>query len=110
MPEKKIRLFPAKSAPDKKVKHPKFHTDEVVCQSGIYKVRHKKHRLPHNVTLLKDQHFPRCAKCDTAVVFELMQTVMDEYESLTFSSQIQLYELPALEDDEPAKDDTPLAG
>jgi hypothetical protein len=92
------------------VKHPRFHTEEVVRESGIYKVRHKKHRLPHEVTLLRDQYFPRCAKCDTAVVFELVRAVMDESESSGFSSRIKLYELPVLEDDMPAEDDTPLAG
>jgi hypothetical protein len=110
MSAKGSRLYLVKSAPDKMVKHPRLHTDEVVRQSGIYKVRHKKHRLPHEVTLLRDQYFPRCAKCDTAVVFQLVRAVVDEAESLIFSSRIQLYELPVLEDDTPIEDDTPLAG
>ena len=92
------------------VNRPRFHTDEVVRQSGIYKVRHKKHRLPHEVTLLRDQYFPRCAKCDTAVVFELVRAVMDESESGSLSSRIRLYELPVLEDNTPIEDDTPIAG
>ncbi len=102
------RLFLVKSAPEKTVKHLRFHTEEIVRQSGIYKVRHKKHRLPHEVTLLRDQYFPRCAQCDTAVIFELVRAVMDEAE--TGTSQIHLYELPAIEDDTPMEDDTPKAG
>jgi hypothetical protein len=103
------RLYLVKSAPEKMVKRPTFHTDETVRQSGIYQVRHKKHRLPHEVTLLEDQYFPRCAQCDGAVVFELVRAVMNEAEAGT--SQIRLYELPVIEDDTPmAKDDTPKAG
>ncbi|MBZ5491720.1 MAG: hypothetical protein LAO76_12390 [Acidobacteriia bacterium] len=102
------RLFLAKSAPEKTVKPPRFHTDEIVRQSGSYKVRHKKHRLPHEVTLLRDQYFPRCAQCGTAVVFELTQAALDEAEAGT--SRIRLYELPVIEDDTPMEDDTPKAG
>jgi hypothetical protein len=102
------RLFLVKSAPEKMVKRPRFHTDEIIRQSGIYKVRHKKHRLPHDVTLLRGQYFPRCAHCDTAVVFELEKAAMDEAEAGT--SQIRLYELPVIEDDTPMEDHTPKAG
>lgn len=110
MPAKGSRLFLVKSAPEKMVKRPRFHTEEVVRQSGIYKVRHKKHRLPHEVTLLREQYFPRCAQCSTEVIFELVRAVMDESESVTLSSRIHLYELPVLEDDTPAEDDKPIAG
>lgn len=108
MAAKGPRLVLLKPAPEKTVKRPTFHTDEMVPQSGIYKVRHKKHRLPHDVSLLRDQYFPRCAQCDGAVIFELVRAVMDEAESGT--SQIHLYELPAIEDDTPMEDDTPKAG
>jgi len=110
MAARRPRLFLAKSAPGKTVETPTFHTDEVVRQSGIYKVQHKKHRLPHEVTLLRDEYFPRCAQCDGAVIFELVRAVMDEAE--TGTSQIHLYELPAIEDDTdtPMEDDTPKAG
>jgi hypothetical protein len=107
MAAKRSRLFLVESAPQKSVKHPRFHTDEIVRRTGIYKVRHKKHRLPHDVILLRDQYFPRCANCDTAVVFELVQAVMDGAE--TGTSQIRLYELPVIEDDMPMEDDTPKA-
>jgi hypothetical protein len=102
MPAKGSRPFLVESAAEKKAKQPRFHTEEVVRQSGIYRVRHKKHRLPHEVTLLRDQHFPRCAQCADAVSFELVRGVTDEAQAAT-SSQIRLYELPVLEDDEATK-------
>jgi hypothetical protein len=92
-------LFLVKSAPGKVVKSPKFHTEEVVPQSGIYRVRHRKHRLPHEVTLLRDQRFPRCAKCQQAVVFELVQAAGLQ-EDVTTQPRILLYELPVLDDDQ----------
>jgi hypothetical protein len=101
MPAKGPKPFLVESAAEKTAKQPKFHTEEVVRQSGIYRVRHKKHRLPHEVTLLRGQHFPRCAQCADAVMFELVRGVTDEAEAT--SSQIRLYELPVLEDDEAAK-------
>jgi hypothetical protein len=99
MPPKRPMPFLVKSIPGKMAKRAAFSTDEIVPQSGIYKVRHKKHRLPHEVILFRDQQFPRCAQCQDAVVFELLRTVTDEVET---SSRISLYELPVLEDDEAA--------
>lgn len=50
-----------------------FKTRQIVPESGIYRVTHAEHRLPHEVTLLKDQTFPRCAKCGGEVTFEPLQ-------------------------------------
>jgi hypothetical protein len=75
-----------------------FRTDEGVIQSGMYRVRHQNHRLPHEVTLLRGQRFPRCAKCQDAVTFELVVTFTEanvgQYE------RIRLYELPVLDDEQ----------
>jgi hypothetical protein len=109
MAAKGSRLFLVKSAPEKTVDQPRFRTDEIVPQSGIYKVRHRKHRLPHEVSLFRDQKFPRCAQCQNAVVFELLRAVRDEAEAELLSSRICLYELPVLEDN-PLTKDTPIAG
>ncbi len=46
-----------------------------VPASGIYEVRHREHRVPHEVTLLKDQLFPPCARCGTAVQFKIVRVV-----------------------------------
>ena len=104
------RPFLVKSAAAKTAEAAAFRTDEVVPQSGIYRVRHSSHRVPHEVTLLRDQYFPRCARCDTAVIFELVRAVPDESETAILSPRIYLYELPVFEDDEPIEDETPAAG
>ena len=54
-----------------------FQTHELVPESGIYKVIHKEHRLPHEVTLLHGQKFPPCAKCHEAVRFQLLRAAPD---------------------------------
>jgi len=82
-------------------RHPIFQTGEVIPQSGIYRVRHRKHRLPHEVTLLRDQEFPRCAKCQNAVTFELLWAARVETDVTTDESvRIYLYELPVFEEDQ----------
>lgn len=113
MAAKGSRLFLVKSAPDKMVDRPRFRTDEIVPQSGIYKVLHRKHRLPHEVSLFRDQQFPRCAKCQNAVVFELLWAVADETQAELLRPRIHLYELPVLEGNtliKLIKDETPVAG
>jgi|SRR5437588_12692534 len=76
-----------------------FRTGEQIPESGIYQVIHREHRLPHEVTLLRDEIFPKCAKCHDAVVFELVRGVAlaEEQES----QQIRLYQLPTLDDEQP---------
>jgi hypothetical protein len=103
------RPFLIRPAADKTTETATFRTDEIVPQSGIYRVRHSSHRVPHEVTLLRDQYFPRCANCDTAVIFELVRAVLDESETAILSPRICLYELPVFEDDGPIEDETPAA-
>lgn len=70
-----------------------LRTGATVPESGIYRVHHDGHRLPHEVTLLKDQQFPRCAKCSDQVEFEIvaLAPVLPERRG-----QIVLYELPEI--------------
>jgi hypothetical protein len=97
----KSALSLVKPGPRKIDKRPTFHTDDVVLRSGVYRVRHQKHRLPHEVTLLRDQRFPRCAKCQRAVVFELIQAAdMEATVASDQSTRIYLYELPVLDDND----------
>jgi hypothetical protein len=73
-----------------------YRTGDAVPESGIYRVSHGSHRLPHEVTLLQHQTFPRCCKCATLVVFEpvaLAPTLTER------RGHIVLYELPELEED-----------
>jgi hypothetical protein len=74
-----------------------YRTDETIPNSGIYRVLHLEHRLPHEVTLLRDEQFPRCAKCRLAVRFELLQAAEEELDSFREGAmRIALYELPEL--------------
>jgi hypothetical protein len=73
-----------------------YLSGQKVPASGIYEVRHNKHRLPHEVTLLRDQQFPRCERCGTAVQFRVVRLVdaLDERRE-----KIVLNMLPVMDDD-----------
>jgi hypothetical protein len=72
-------------------------TDETISQSGIYRVIHGNHLLPHEVTLLRNQKFPRCARCNDAVKFQLARRIkLKPVEK--GAAHICLYELPVLDD------------
>lgn len=64
--------------------------------SGIYRVHHLRHRPSHEVTLLRDEVFPPCARCSNSVSFELVKSVprLDD-----LYSHIRLFSIP---DDEAA--------
>lgn len=74
-----------------------YKTGQSVPESGIYRVLHDSHRLPHEVTLLKSQVFPRCAKCAGEVHFQVvaLAPVLPERRG-----RIILYQLPELARDE----------
>jgi hypothetical protein len=72
-----------------------FKTGAIIPDSGIYRVSHSAHRLPHEVTLLKGETFPKCQKCAECVTFELIRAMDVVPSSL---SRVKLYELPVLED------------
>ena|SRR5438105_12375310 len=71
----------------------KFLSGEVVPKSGIYKVTHTQHRLPHEVTVLSGQIFPPCAKCGNAVIFKLLRVIQDSDTPFT----ITLHQIPEIE-------------
>lgn len=74
-----------------------FRCGEPILESGIYRVVHSSHRLPHEVTLLRDQLFPRCIKCEDAVYFELVRSAPD----ITLAPfKVALYALPASDGEE----------
>jgi hypothetical protein len=74
-------------------------TGQQIPDSGIYRVTHQQHRLPHEVTLLKGETFPRCAKCGDMVEFELVQSVPYHRDRTSFC--VRLYALPDLDDEGP---------
>jgi hypothetical protein len=72
-----------------------FKTGETVPESGIYRVTHAEHRLPHEVTLLKGAQFPRCSKCKEAVTFRVV-ALAPRLDNLR--ERVTLYQLPDLDD------------
>ncbi len=73
-------------------------TGDTVPASGIYKVRHEGHRLPHEVTLLQGQAFPRCSKCEDRVTFEIVRVIPELGDR---RERITVYELPTIEHENP---------
>ena len=74
-----------------------------MSNSGIYRVIHQRHRLPHEVTLIAGDVFPPCAQCGDHVRFALTRDVADQLARL--GGKRNLYSLPVLADDE--DDDMP---
>ena len=72
-----------------------------IPQSGVYRVVHSEHRLPHEVTLIEGQIFPHCEKCLDEVRFELVRGLPGL--SHERRGSVSLYSLPVLEDDDAAK-------
>lgn len=79
----------------------KFNTGQTVPHSGIYRVIHAGHRLPHEVTLLAGQIFPRCSKCKDAVQFQVIRKAGTADTDPNF--KIVVYELPVLDEDDQKK-------
>jgi hypothetical protein len=78
----------------------RFKTGTVIPDSGIYRVAHGAHRLPHEVTLLKGGKFAKCQKCGDAVTFKLMRALDQRIAATQYSWRVTLNELPVLDDDE----------
>jgi hypothetical protein len=91
-------LFLLKSSSDGMKSPALFRTGEAIPESGIYRVIHSEHRLPHEVTLLRDEIFPKCAKCQDFVTFELLRGVV-LVETLE-NQMIRLYELPEMDEEQ----------
>jgi hypothetical protein len=82
-----------------------FRTGELIAKSGVYRVVHANHRLPHEVTLTAGHTFPRCAKCADAVQFELIHAATEMMHEHGF--HIVLYELPVEENEQPCRTESP---
>jgi hypothetical protein len=75
-----------------------LRTGCAVPSSGIYRVIHQQHRLPREITLLKDHFFPRCSRCNESVYYTLERSAPAGISPYDFN--VTLYELPELKDDE----------
>jgi len=67
-----------------------------VPESGIYGVSHPQHVLPREVTLVREQTFPRCSRCNEPVYFELMRPAPALVNFNPSAFTVALYELPEL--------------
>ena len=93
--KRKLRLIKSQHNMPKNTKQ--FRCGEKILESGIYRVYHGNHRLPHEVTLLRDQLFPKCVKCEDSVYFELVRSAPD----ITLAPfKVALYALPANDEEE----------
>jgi hypothetical protein len=54
-----------------------FKSGQRIPASGVYCVSHTKHRLPHEVTLVKDEIFPRCMQCGNVVRFRMLRAIKE---------------------------------
>ena len=73
-----------------------FKTGDRIPENGIYRVAHREHRLPYEVTLLKNQYFPRCSKCGQPVRFRLLQAIPEADAPTALG--VKLYELPVFDE------------
>jgi hypothetical protein len=80
------------------VRRIRFRTGLKVPANGLYRVRHKEHALPMEVTLLKDEHFPCCSRCDKPVHFELALGISDET-LIPLQFRVVLHQLPVIEEE-----------
>ncbi len=91
------RVLPFSQAKDREqlAKENHFRTGCSVPESGIYSVIHSQHRLPEEITLIREQSFPRCSKCSEPVYFNLVRSApsLDVY---PHGFRMTLYELPEL--------------
>jgi hypothetical protein len=75
-----------------------YKSSDSIPESGIYRVIHANHRLPHEVTLLGGQVFPPCAQCREDVRFELVRELPELARDRR--GHVSLYSLPVLDDED----------
>ena len=93
--KRKLRLLKSQENILKNAKQ--FRCGDKIRESGIYRVYHRNHRLAHEVTLLRDQLFPKCIKCEDSVYFELVRSAPD----ITLAPfKVALYALPENDEEE----------
>ena len=91
------RVIPFKQAKDWEplAKQNDLRTGCSAPESGIYSVTHSQHRLPREITLIREQSFPRCCKCTDPVYFKLVRPARS-LDVNPHGFRMTLYELPEL--------------
>jgi hypothetical protein len=51
-----------------------FQPGDRVLESGVYQVLHYRHRLYHEVTVVRENSFPHCSECGNNVRFRLVRS------------------------------------
>ena len=75
-----------------------YKSADMIPESGIYRVVHAQHRLPHEVTLIGGQTFPPCGQCHEDVRFELVRELPELARERR--GHVSLYSLPVLDDED----------
>jgi hypothetical protein len=89
------RHFLLNSKTEMEKKEPRLYkTGEIVPQTGIYRVIHGAHRLPHEAVVIEGFKFPRCQKCSGFVRFELTHSDPAVYRHARY----YVFELPVIDD------------
>lgn len=84
-----------------KLSRTRLTTGATVLESGVYHVSHPQHRLPEEVTLIRNQLFPRCSRCSEVVFYELVRSVPSAGTLPgTTHFTVALYELPVIEEED----------
>lgn len=76
-----------------------YRAGQLIPTSGIYLVEHFRHRSGHEVTLIRNEHFPFCQRCGYGVMFTLVQAA-PEIENAT-SPKIVLHQIPDVVEPDP---------
>ena len=71
-----------------------FRVGDIIPVSGIYRVLHLGHRISHDLTLIQNRPFPRCAECGEDVRFELLYPSADAAHDRDFHRGLVVYEIP----------------
>jgi hypothetical protein len=61
-----------------------YYASQKVPQTGLYRVFHYQHRLPHDAVIRKGEIFPACDKCGKRVMFALSSTAEPLFADLDF--------------------------
>jgi hypothetical protein len=70
----------------------RYRTGLRIPKSGIYRVFHREHLLPEEVTLLDSENFPTCSQCNKPVHFQFIREVEIDREGF----HVRLHQIPPL--------------
>jgi hypothetical protein len=61
-----------------------YRSGEKVLRTGLYRISHYQHRMPHDAVLRQGENFPACNKCGERVSFKLFVTAGPLADDLDF--------------------------